>query len=67
MYSGSRTEVTSRPSVGIVHNRQMPRTARRSGRLRRNGGRQAATRPTAPVCATSVVWAGAVILAPAVA
>ena len=65
MYSGSRIDVTSRPRVGIVHNKQMPNTARRSGRLRSSGGRHAATRPTDVARAASLAWAGAVTLAPA--
>ena len=51
------------PSVGIVQKKQMARTVRRSGTLRRNGGRQAATRTA---CLLSVVVAGAVMLASAV-
>jgi hypothetical protein len=63
MFSGLRTEVTSRPSVGSVHSAQMARTDRRSGRLRTNGGRQAATRATR---ALSIGWADAVMLPSAV-
>ena len=64
MFAGSRTEVTSRPSVGSVHIAQMAKTARRSGRLRINGDRQAATRANRLV---SIGWAGAFMLPSAVA
>ena len=63
MFFGSRTEVTSRPRVGIVHNRQMRNTDSRSGTLRMKAGRHADTR----AAGCSIGWAGAVMLPPAVA
>ena len=62
MFFGSRTEVTSRPSVGSVHRKQMTKTDRRSGTLRMKAGRHAAT----PAFGCSMGWAGAVMLPPAV-
>ena len=43
MSAGSRTDVTSRPSVGIDHRMQMTTTAMRNGALRMNAGRHAET------------------------
>jgi hypothetical protein len=63
MSFGSRTDVTSRPSVGTVHRTQMNKTDKRSGRLRRKAGRHGATR----ACGCAMGLAGAVILPPAVA
>ena len=54
--AGLRTDVTSRPSVGIDHNAQITTTAIRNGALRMNAGRQ----PVATL-ACSVVCAGAVM------
>src|SRR3712207_8959220 len=41
MSNGFRTDVTKRPSVGIVHSRQMATTAMRTGARRRKLGRHA--------------------------
>ena len=62
MFFGSRIDVTSRPSVGIVHNRQIRKTDSRRGTLRMNAGRQADT----PAFVYSMDWTSAVMLPPTV-